>query len=455
MMKINKSDVIWGYVSLILVQSVNVLLLPFIIKYLNPSEIGLWYTFTTFYSLAILIDFGFQSVISRNVSYLWAGAQEIKKDSIADDFLSNNTINKPYFSKFLYTSKIIYRTMSVIVFVLLSTFGTYYIYIISVESLNIKVTLISWLFYFASIILNIYYSYWNAFIKGIGAIKKYNQILIITKITQLIFTVMFLTLGFNLIGVSLAYLISVLINRVLQGRAFYSFNNVTKSLKKDRKYLKFDKVIFKNLLPNTTKTAAISFSNYLIINFPILLSSYFLSLKVSGQFGFLNQIITLILTISNSYFNTYLSKINYLKAKNRSNEVLTLFKKAIIINICINLLAFLFMIIFGNYFLHVLHSNVYLPGLTILLITIIYRYLYNNQTLFTTLLSAGNNLYYYKYFLLFALITVAAQLVILINYKNLYSIILPIFTIQLLFNNWYWVYIVIKEAKGDKNVINE
>ena len=41
----------------------------------------------------------------------------------------------------------------------------------------------------------------------------------------------------------------------------------------------------------------------------------FLSLKVSGQFGLVNQIITLILTLSNSYFNTYLSKFNYLRVK--------------------------------------------------------------------------------------------------------------------------------------------
>lgn len=445
----------WGYVSLILVQSVNILLLPFIIKYLNPSEIGLWYTFTTFYSLAILIDFGFQSVIARNVSYLWAGASEITKDTISTSFSKKGNINKDYFSKFLYTSKFIYKVMSWIIFIILGTLGTYYIYEISIGTIEIKTALIAWLFYFFSIILNIYFSYWNAFIKGIGAIKKYNQILVITKVFQLLFTLLFLLLDLGLIGVSLAYLLSVLINRLLQSKAFYYFNDFTKSLMYKKRQVKFDKVIFKNLLPNTSRTAALSFSNYLIINFPILISSYFLSLELSGQFGFLNQIITLILTLSNSYFNTYLSKINYLKARNENDKVMALFRKSIGVNFLINIICFNILILFGNIILNLIGSNIYLPTVSILLITIIYRYLYNNQTLFTTLISASNNLYYYKYFLVSALLTVLFQIIFSVLYKNIYSIILPILIIQMLFNNWYWIYKVYIDNKGDKYVTNE
>ena len=79
--------------------------------------------------------------------------------------------------------------------------------------------------------------------------------------------------------------------------------------------VKYDKEIFQAILPNTLRTGSLSLSNYLIINFPIILSSYYLSLKVSGQFGFINQIVTLIIMLSNSYYNTYLSKFNYLRVK--------------------------------------------------------------------------------------------------------------------------------------------
>lgn len=449
-MNINRNDVMWGYVSLLLVQCINIILLPFIIKFLDTKEIGLWYTFTTFYMLAILIDFGFQTVISRNVSYLWAGAEKITKDSIAISGTSEeDDIDLNYFSSFLKTSKTIYKVMSIIVLIVLSTVGSYYIYTVSKGVVSSDIALTAWVIYLMSIICNIYFSYWNAFIRGIGAIKKYNQILIITKLAQLILTILFLNIGFSLIGVSLAYFISVIINRLLQGKAFYSHDQKTREIKSLTKKAKTDLNIFKNLLPNTTKTAAISFSNYLIINFPILLSSYFLSLEEAGEFGFLNQIITLILAISNSYYNTYLSKVNYLKAKNEIYQASIVFKKSIFMNVIINVCAFSIIIVLGNKILMLVGSNIYFPGIIIILISIFYRYFYNNQMLFTTYISTSNNLYYYKYIFTSALITVVIQLISLSISSNILSIVLPILIIQLMFNNWYWVYKVIVQIKKE------
>jgi len=77
-MNIGKRDVAWGYISLFLVQGINVILLPFILVFLSEKELGLWYTFTSLYGLAMLIDFGFQATISRNISYIWSGAENIK-----------------------------------------------------------------------------------------------------------------------------------------------------------------------------------------------------------------------------------------------------------------------------------------------------------------------------------------------------------------------------------------
>ena len=47
-MNIGRKDVLWGYVSLLLVQGINVILLPVILKFLNSAELGVWYTFIWF-----------------------------------------------------------------------------------------------------------------------------------------------------------------------------------------------------------------------------------------------------------------------------------------------------------------------------------------------------------------------------------------------------------------------
>ena len=81
-------------------------------------------------------------------------------------------------------------------------------------------------------------------IKGIGAIKTYNQILIITKSTQLVLSIILLIFGLGLIGVSIAYFASVIVNRILQSIAYYNYSNETKQTKRKLK-IKFDKIILK------------------------------------------------------------------------------------------------------------------------------------------------------------------------------------------------------------------
>lgn len=456
-MNIGKKDVLWGYASIVMVQGINILLLPIILKYLNVSELGLWYTFTSLYGLAMLIDFGFQTIISRNVSYLWAGADSIESEGL-DDRKKESVFNHAYFVKVLSTVKFIYFSMGIIILVILITVGTGYIIKISYGEIDIKVAFIAYLLYMFSIVLNITFSYWNSILKGIGAIKEYNQILIVTKLVQLVLSTIFLIMDYGLVGVSAAYLISVIVNRILQSVAYYRFSEETRKTR-GQVPIKYNKDIFKAILPNTLKTGVLSLANYLIVNFPIILSSYYLSLEISGRFGLLNQILTLILTLSNSYFNTYLSKFNFLRVRKEYNELFNLFRKSIMTNYLFNFLSFTFLILFGNWFLELIGANYKLVGLNAILITIFYRFLFNNQVLFTSFLSTKNKIPHYKHFIISAIITVTIQVILLQFWEaNLYTLLLPLLIVQLLFNNWYWIVYVIKDIRSDKNettVVNE
>ncbi|MGX0911309.1 O-unit flippase-like protein [Staphylococcus caprae] len=449
-MNIGRKDVAWSYLSLLMVQGINIILLPVIIRYLNTVELGLWYTFTSLYGLAMLIDFGFQTIISRNVSYLWSGANSVKSEGFELATSENSTLNIPYFSKVLSTVKFIYTSMGIIIFILFSIFGTWYMLNINSGQIDIKTMLIAWIFYMFSIVLNISFSYWNSILKGIGVIKTYNQILVVTKLTQLLISVVLLFLGYGLIGVSVAYFISVIVNRLLQSFSYYNYSQETKKTKHKIK-VKYDKEIFQAILPNTLRTGSLSLSNYLIINFPIILSSYYLSLKVSGQFGFINQIVTLIIMLSNSYYNTYLSKFNYLRVKNRFNELINLFRKAIVTSCFFTIVAFIIFLVLGNLVLDILGADYHLFSLVPMIIIMLYRFLYNNQMLFTNFLSTKNLIPHHKSFLLSAIVTVIVQ-VILLQFLNskLIWLILPLLLIQLAFNNWYWIVYVIKDIKNDR-----
>ncbi len=449
-MNIGRKDVLWGYISLLLVQGINVILLPVILKFLNSAELGVWYTFTSLYGLAMLIDFGFQTIITRNVSYLWSGAQNVKSEGFETVKDENAKMNIQYFIKVISAVKFIYTSMGTIIFALFISIGTWYMVTINNGEIKVETMLISWAFYMISIVLNISFSYWNSVLKGIGAIKTYNQILVVTKGTQLILSILFLMIGLGLIGVSVAYCISVVVNRILQSVAYYKYSPETHKTKGKLK-IYYDKEILKALIPNTLRTGSISISNYLIINFPIILSSYFLSLEVSGQFGFVNQIITLIIMLSNSYYNTYLAKFNYLRVKNKYDELLSLFRKALITSYLFNFIAFFLFLLLGNFVLRIIGADYKLLNLIPMLIIIIYRFLYNNQMLFTNFLATKNLIPHHKSFLTSAIVTVVVQLVLLQFFDNkLIYLLLPLLIVQLVHNNWYWVWYVIKDIKKEK-----
>lgn len=444
-MNIGKKDVIWGYVSLFLVQGINIILLPFILVFLSEKELGLWYTFTSLYGLAMLIDFGFQATISRNVSYIWSGAENIKSTGYIEA-PNYNKVKKEYFLTLLSSIKFIYYTMGFIILVILLSAGTFYIYSITLDEINTKIAMISWLFYLTAIVLNIMFSFWNSILKGIGAIKNYNKTLIIAKVSQIVFSLILLFLGFGIVGVTIAYLLSVLVNRITLSKFFYRHNQITLELKGKIKP-KINKKILGDLLPNTFKTGISSMANYLVINFPIILASYYISLEVSGQFGIVNQIVTLCLALSNSYFNTYLAQFNYFRVKNNVNDLISLFRRSVFVNYVINIVLFSGVILLGDYILDLMSTDKSLLPLPMTILIIAYRFLYNNQNVFVSLLSTKNIVPYYKSFIISAVIIVSIQFILLNIKPTLLNILAPIFVVQLMFNNWYWPSQVIKDLK--------
>ena len=77
-----REDFLWSYAAYLLSIGSNILILPFILYFLSPNEVGLWFTFLSIAMLANLVDFGFSPSILRNTSYIWSGAKELKKERI-------------------------------------------------------------------------------------------------------------------------------------------------------------------------------------------------------------------------------------------------------------------------------------------------------------------------------------------------------------------------------------
>jgi len=79
-MKITKIDVLWNYIATFFKISSSLLLLPFILHKLSSEDVGIWSIFSSIAALVFLVDFGFNSSFSRNVTYIFSGVTTLQKD---------------------------------------------------------------------------------------------------------------------------------------------------------------------------------------------------------------------------------------------------------------------------------------------------------------------------------------------------------------------------------------
>ncbi|AYE52407.1 hypothetical protein OEA_22510 [Priestia megaterium NCT-2] len=447
---ITKSDVRWSYLSLFLSNGINILLLPGILAYLTSAEVGLWYTFTAVYGLVSILDFGFMTTLSRNVTFVWDGADSINSSGFTQPS-KGGTPNYKLFIKLFKTTRAFYFFLGLIIFVFLMTGGSLYIHSISNGQLPWDMVIVSWLLYAVSIFLNMIFAYWNPILKGIGAIKQNQQILVFTKVTQLVLTFVALLTGAGLIGVSAAYLISVIVNRLLANKMFYDYEDNQERIKpllKDKIDRKEYKDIVMKLLPNTYKQALISISNYINLRSTSLISSAFLGLTVTASLGFVLQVVSIIAAIANTFFNTFLPKFSSYRVNHKYTLLEITFKKAILINNLIMIISFIIIIVAGDFILNLLHSNIELLSWPYLLVVMLYMFLYNNHSIYATFIGTKNELPHYRAFIISSVVILTLQLSLMyILTPNIWSLIIPILIVQLLYNNWKWPYEVLREFK--------
>src|SRR5699024_2015196 len=253
--------------------------------------------------------------LSRNITFVWEGAADIAITGFIEEEeqTGSGSPNYELFVKIFKVTKLIYLLIGFTILIILFTLGTWYVYNVSKNELSLYTILISWILYGFAVFLNMKYAYWNAILRGIGAIKIHQQILIVTKLIQLILSITGIMLGYGLIAVSMAYLISIIVNRVLAYIRFFNYQQNKKYIKpiiNKNAQKKEVLLMLKKIFPNTYRQGLISISNYINLRSTSLLSSAFLGLSTTASLGLVLQIVNLVTTVANTFFNTFLPQFS-------------------------------------------------------------------------------------------------------------------------------------------------
>lgn len=123
--QLGRSGTIMTFGNLLAKSSALLLLLPLITKTFDDNDILVWYVYSTIYSLQLILDFGFTPTIARHVSYSETKnnlGKSQQKDLYLFQFVKSN---EAYSKQVQISAHYIYKCLTVLVFVIASTLGTY------------------------------------------------------------------------------------------------------------------------------------------------------------------------------------------------------------------------------------------------------------------------------------------------------------------------------------------
>ncbi|MFT0713959.1 O-unit flippase-like protein [Flagellimonas lutimaris] len=445
---ISKKDVIWSYLSQFFSVASGILTLPLILNLLTAEEIGLNYLMLSVGSLVMLFDFGFTPQFSRNVSYIFSGAKEIRKNGL-DESTSDFKINYRLLAIMIKTAQSLFRRLAIVVLILMTTLGTFYIYNATDGFSSVEHTFLIWNVYSISVFLNIFYSYYTSLLIGSGQIMESRKANVFSKISYIILTFIFLYGGMGLIGVVLANIIAPLINRALSYRYFFrksllseiSGFQITKDEKQD---------LFEKIWHNSKKLGLVFVGSYAINKLSMFLAGLYLSLEEVASYGLMIQLTTLILTISSTLFGIYQPRFSALRVQGKKQLLLKEFASVMNIYYLLFITGSIILLVFGPFILNVLGSNAELPTLSIVLVFLIIIFLEGNHANFASFIITANNIPFVQSSLISgAVIGLFSYISLEFFAYGIWGLILIQGVTQALYSNWKWPHVIFKEFEID------
>ena len=305
---------------------------------------------------------------------------------------------------------------------------------------------IAWIIFCFINTYNIYTLYYDSLMMGAGLVMRDKQLIIISQLAYLSISVTLILSGFGLIGIVSAQAVSVIIKRILSYKYFFSAE-----LKNELKQVDTNNfmTIVKVLTPNSVKLGLTSVGAFLVLQSSVIIGSIYLSLNQLASYGITIQAINLIGSLSLVYYSSFTPLIAHLRVEQNTISIKRIYIKCIIVMVITFLVSGTGLILAGNWALVFLKSQTLFLNKLMILAILLIALLEKNHALAGGFLLSRNEVPYFKaaiisgaatVFMLFALIR--------LGQLGVWGMILAPGIVQLVYQNWKWPLVLIKELKS-------
>ena len=438
MINTGKKDLFVSYIAYFLRLSSNLLLLPVILGMLNSEEYGLWNIFISLGAIVNLVDIGFGAVLTRYSTYAYCGAESISTTGMPVIGRTEQTNHELLFRVFRVAKQIYARLFFISLGISFALSG--YIWVKAAGLMPLWKLLLSWAIYALSCCFYIYYVAYNCMIKGMGKVKESNYYYIVQQIVYLAVGYTLLLMGWGLLGLALASLISTFVFRALNmrflNRRFEPYRQLQDQVETESP--EQQSTIYDAVKRNTSGIALVTVSHYVSQYGMTLICSLFLPLSVIGSIGITNQMIGVVGTLAGTGFATYMSKMGDLLINGQKEELRRVFGKVNSWFFLTYAVGAVLVILTGPVVLRVIGSDTQLLNTGCIMLLLLYSLVVNNHQRCTNFIMLGNEQPHVKAYFISSVTAVAVSLICMYFFPNALGYIIPSLVVQLAYNGWKW-----------------
>jgi O-antigen/teichoic acid export membrane protein len=214
--QLRNSTVFWSWAFNFLRLATGLVLLPLLLHKLSSAELGMYYVLLSLVALAPVVDFGFNPTIVRFVSYAMGGAETIQ----AQGFARAETPGPNYklLWRLFYTTRLLYRYLSLAVLVLAGAWGTYVVEMRIHETPFPNVARAAWAVALVAMSFDIYSGWAMIFLRGMNEVLPSVRIGVLSAVVKFVVGAGLLLVGAGLMSLPLASLVGSLLQQSLARR---------------------------------------------------------------------------------------------------------------------------------------------------------------------------------------------------------------------------------------------
>lgn len=330
--------------------------------YLSPEQQGYWYLFGSLAALSIFADLGFSNIILQFSAHEFAFLHFTDKGLLEGE----ETNLKKLGSFFRFSIKWI-STICAIVFPVIFSIGIAFF----IRDQVLGIYFLPWTLYAIGSLINFFNNSILSFIEGLNKIEAIQKIRFRVAVLNTVALVAILVSGGNIYALAIGMLLSA---SSIFISIFGSFRKLLKQLLEISKGFVYSWK--KEVVPLFVKYALSFSSGYFLFQIYTPLMHYFHGPVYSGKVGITIALVIAIFNMSSIWMYTIIPKMNMLISQKSWPSLDSLFIKRLLLSIgtylFITLGVFVFVALFGNFWIIPRIISRFLPGISLVMLLACY-----------------------------------------------------------------------------------